>query len=303
MAVPLAAMLGKAVEASTKEMVKGELSKSELKDAGKKINDFQESERPKESEDLPYDNDTAEISDDDMERPSYDDELPEDSEDRPQPGDLHEPYKSYMENGKYDSVEEMCNDLGLNEYDVYYTEDEFEDYDSDEDEESSADIDTSDNNEDNSSEPRTPENNGQWDGERGDSKWIPDEDYVPPEKSKSPENPYSNPDNLSWGEIMEKYGIDGISFKDGFPDFSEVSKGNVEIDGFETGGNVAKNHNFAKADIALAEQKGCSPEEVKKWREDNNYTWHECEDKKTMQKVPNEIHANIPHDGGRSQKD
>lgn len=143
MAVPLAAMLEKAVEASAKEMVKGELSKSELKDAGKKINDFQESERPKESEDLPYDNDTAEISDDDMERPSYDDELPEDSEDRPQPGDLHEPYKSYMENGEYDSVEEMCNDLGLNEYDVYYTEDEFEDLDdySDDPDVSEEDID------------------------------------------------------------------------------------------------------------------------------------------------------------------
>lgn len=51
----------------------------------------------------------------------------------------------------------------------------------------------------------------------------------------------------------------------------------------------------------MAKERGCSPEEVKQWRDDNNYTWHECEDKRTMQKVPNEIHANIPHDGGRSQ--
>lgn len=55
--------------------------------------------------------------------------------DGPQPGDLHEPYKTYMENGEYDSVEEMCNDLGLNYYDVYYTEDEFEDDDLDDSEE------------------------------------------------------------------------------------------------------------------------------------------------------------------------
>ena len=81
MAVPLAAMLSKAVEASAKEMVKGELGKSELKDAGKKINDFQESERPREYDDLPYDDDTADISDDDMDRPSNDDELPKDLED------------------------------------------------------------------------------------------------------------------------------------------------------------------------------------------------------------------------------
>lgn len=56
--------------------------------------------------------------------------------DGPQLGDLHEPYKTYMENGEYDSVEEMCNDLGLNYYDVYYTEDEFEDDDLDDDENS-----------------------------------------------------------------------------------------------------------------------------------------------------------------------
>ena len=151
--------------------------------------------------------------------------------------------------------------------------------------------------------PRRPENNGKWSGEAGNSKWIPDGDYIPPEKSKNPDKPYSNPDNLTWKEILNKYGIAGVSFKNGFPDFSEISKGTVEIDGFETGGNTEKNRNFKKADIELAKQKNCSPEDVKKWREENNYTWHECEDKKTMQKVPNEVHANVPHDGGRSQKD
>ena len=29
---------------------------------------------------------------------------------------------------------------------------------------------------------RTPENHGEWDGERGNSTWHPDRDYVPPEK-------------------------------------------------------------------------------------------------------------------------
>ncbi len=148
---------------------------------------------------------------------------------------------------------------------------------------------------------RTPENNGSWGGERGDSIWIPDGDYTPPEKGK--DKPYSNPDNLPWSEILKKYGIEGIPFKDGFPDFSAISKGTVEIEGFETGGNAEKNRNFNKAYVALAEQRGCSPDDVKKWMKENNYTWHECEDKKTMQKVPNEVHANVPHDGGRSQKD
>lgn len=145
----------------------------------------------------------------------------------------------------------------------------------------------------------TPERNGHWDGGKGDSTWHPDSEYVPPEKGC--DKPYSNPDKLSWEEILKKYNLDGIDFRDGFPVFDEVSKGTVEIEDFETGGNKAKNHNFAEADRALAEQKGCTPQEVKDWRKENNYTWHECEDKRTMQKVPNEVHANIPHDGGRSQ--
>ena len=95
--------------------------------------------------------------------------------------------------------------------------------------------------------------------------------------------------------------MDGIEFKDGFPVFDEISRGTVEIEDFETGGSDAKDRNFKRADIAMAEQRGCTPQEVKEWRDNNNYTWHECEDKRTMQKVPNEVHANVPHDGGRSQ--
>lgn len=148
---------------------------------------------------------------------------------------------------------------------------------------------------------RCPESNGQWDGAPGNSVWQPDPDYVPPEKSRNPEKSYSNPDGMTWQEILDKYGIDGIKFENGFPVFDEISKGTVEIEGFETGGNDAKAHNFAKADQALAEQRGCTAEEVRAWRKEHNYTWHECEDKKTMQKVPNEVHANVPHDGGRSQ--
>ena len=150
---------------------------------------------------------------------------------------------------------------------------------------------------------RMPDKNGSWEGERGNSIWKPDRDYIPPEKSTSQKKTYSNPDNLNWGEILDKYGIEGIEFKNGYPEFGEVSKGSVEIEGFETGGSPEKNRNFRKAEIVLAEQKGCRPEDVRKWREENNYTWHECEDKKTMQKVPNEVHANIVHDGGRFQKD
>lgn len=58
---------------------------------------------------------------------------------------------------------------------------------------------------------------------------------------------------------------------------------------------------YTKADIELAEEKGCSPREVAQWRKENHYTWHECKDMKTMQKVPSVVHNNIPHSGGISE--
>jgi len=140
-----------------------------------------------------------------------------------------------------------------------------------------------------------PRENGCWSGEPGNSIWYPDGDYTPPEKGK--EKPYSNPENLPWDEILEKYGIKGIPFKDGEPDFSEVSKGTVEVEDFSTD----RDANFTKADIELAKQWGCTPDEVKDWRKENGCVWHECKDMKTMHLVPHEIHANIAHSGGISE--
>lgn len=136
--------------------------------------------------------------------------------------------------------------------------------------------------------------NGHWDGDRGNSVWHPASEYTPPAKRKSE---YNNPDRKTWGELLDKYGIEGIPFADGEPDFSSVARGTVEIDDFSDD----RDDNFTSADIQMALQKGCTPEEVRKWRKENNYTWHECKDMKTMQKVPNEIHANISHTGGISE--
>jgi hypothetical protein len=133
-----------------------------------------------------------------------------------------------------------------------------------------------------------PVEHGSWEAERGNSKWVPDPDYVPQKK---------NPEQEKWSDILDKFSIDGINFKDGEPDFSEVSKGDVEIESFSTN----RDDNFDKADIELAKQKGCRPEDVEKWRKENNYTWHECKDMKTMQKVPSIVHNNVSHRGGISE--
>ena len=131
---------------------------------------------------------------------------------------------------------------------------------------------------------------GEWSGESGNSTWTPNKDEVPS---------HANVDGKTWDDILKDYGIDGIPFKDGEPDFSEVSRGTVEIDDFSTK-RFGAGGNFDQADAKLAEQKGCTLEDVQRWRAENDYTWHEKQDCKTMQKVPREIHHNVPHTGGIS---
>lgn len=133
-----------------------------------------------------------------------------------------------------------------------------------------------------------PRENGRWTDVPGDSTWKPDSTAIPKK---------DNPEGKTWGEILIKYDIDGIEFKDGDPDFSPVAQHEVKIENF----TEDRSKNFAQADKKLAEELGISPREVKELREKEGYTWHECKDCKTMQLVPKEIHNNIPHAGGISE--
>lgn len=135
-----------------------------------------------------------------------------------------------------------------------------------------------------------PKSNGKWSGEEGNSEWIPEPQFVP-------KNPKTNPEQLSWGQILSKYGISGIRFVDGEPDFSPVSKGTVEIKEFSS----ERDDNFDSADEELAKIRGCTKADVRRWRKKNKYTWHERKDCKTMDKVPTSIHGNITHSGGISE--
>ena len=140
-----------------------------------------------------------------------------------------------------------------------------------------------------------PKSDGGWTGEPGNSMWIPDSDYVPQK---------GNPEGKTWGEILDKYGIDGIPFNDGEPDFSEVAEAEVQVD--EIGPD--RDENFSKADETLAEQwtkeqkdgHEWTAEDVRNYRKENHLTWHECGDRTTMQLVPAEVHSNVPHSGGVS---
>ena len=136
-----------------------------------------------------------------------------------------------------------------------------------------------------------PRTGGEWSGDAGKSRWIPDDTIEPGDRNGT------NPEHKNWQEIKKEYGFESILFNEGEPDFSEVAKGKVEITDFTDD----RDSNFTQADEKMAEQRGCTPEEVEKWRSENKYTWHECKDCRTMQKVPTEVHGNISHSGGVSE--
>ncbi len=139
-----------------------------------------------------------------------------------------------------------------------------------------------------------PSSGGTWTGQRGESTWRPNPDGIPKK---------DNMNNQTWKEILDKYKIDGIEYKDGYPDFYPISVAHVEIDDFSTD----RQKNFAQADENLSKKwseegkigkKNWTAQDVRQYRQENSLTWHEHQDCKTMQLVPKEIHNNIPHEGG-----
>ena len=143
-----------------------------------------------------------------------------------------------------------------------------------------------------------PQSGGVWSGEPGNSKWIPNREEIP-------KQPYGN--KRTWGEILDENGINGIEFKDGEPDFTPISQGNVKIKDFTTN----RDDNFYQADQNLAQQwsqenkngkNDWSISDIRKYRKEEKLTWHERSDMQNMDLVPQEVHGNIPHTGGISKK-
>ena len=127
---------------------------------------------------------------------------------------------------------------------------------------------------------------GKWDGERGESKFIPNDSELK--------------------GILQKYGVDGISYENAIPNFSPVSESTVEID------NMTENRagNFRQCDEKCAKQWNKEEREgrtdwvareVALWRRENDYSWHERNNMKTCDLIPSKINACCGHLGGVSE--
>lgn len=131
--------------------------------------------------------------------------------------------------------------------------------------------------------PKDPDK-GFWSGDLGESKYVP-----------------SNPELKA---LLKTYGLNGIEYHGCEPDFSKVSVVSIKIDGMS---EDRLRNNFPQADERCADlwneqnhdgRSDWTASEVKQWRQDNGYSWHERADCETMDLVPRDINASFTHSGG-----
>lgn len=143
---------------------------------------------------------------------------------------------------------------------------------------------------------------GYYEGVRGESKYIPSD---------------RNAEGIAVIKILKKYGVDGIEYRNGEPDFEVCSTAVVKIkgmtehrDNYPDENGLPQLGNFSQADIELAklwnfeEREGHSnwtARDVLNYRRANGLTWHEKCDTETMVLVKSEINAYFKHSGGCSE--
>jgi len=140
-----------------------------------------------------------------------------------------------------------------------------------------------------------PKSNGEWAGDRGNSEFVIDDDYIPSGRGV-------NPDGLTMAEILKEYDIDGVTYHNKEPDFSpfvDAEIGAVELDAFSDK-RIGEGGTYALAREKAAENLGVSAEEVDRIMDERGLTWHECSDRKTVLPIPTDINAAFKHSGGIS---
>jgi predicted nucleic acid-binding Zn-ribbon protein len=148
----------------------------------------------------------------------------------------------------------------------------------------------------------TPSNDplrGKFEGERGESQYIPSGRTV---------------EGIVVIDLLSKYGLNGIYYRNAEPDFEDCSEAVVKIDNMtEYRYNTVDPEiigNFEQADIECAKvwsiekkynRTDWSPRDVHEYRKENGLTWHEKCDTETMVMVAIEINSYFKHIGGCSE--
>lgn len=134
--------------------------------------------------------------------------------------------------------------------------------------------------------PREDSGRGEWSGGRGES------DFTPNDKEMQ--------------DVLGQYDKKSIIYEDAIPDFSEVSEATVEIS------HMTENRadNFRQCDEKCTGQwnregyegrTDWTARDVKEWRQEKGYSWHERNDMKTCDLVPTAVNDYFGHLGGVSE--
>ncbi len=119
-------------------------------------------------------------------------------------------------------------------------------------------------------------------------------------RSKGKWSDPSKPGESDWHSdkkpVKDVTGGCGIPFKNGRPDFSKWSKGELK---FKKGVLDGTDADFDKVYQAIGKQKGISKTAAKKWLSQEGLTPHHLDDR-TIQLIPTDLHGNVPHTGSAS---
>jgi hypothetical protein len=136
---------------------------------------------------------------------------------------------------------------------------------------------------------QTPISGGKWDGERGNSKWKPGNESIIRE--------------------LGDYGIDGINYQDGFPDFTPIQVFECKLPNKLYEGK--DNAQFSECNFALLDHLKDHHECVSNFDDTqlgliasgynpSGYTWHHDVKEGRMQLVSTPIHNSCGHYGGKN---
>lgn len=149
-----------------------------------------------------------------------------------------------------------------------------------------------------------PKSHGKWtDAEcPGNSSFELDDDVVITYRNKA-EQQYASISGAELKEWMkEKYGVTCVNYEGNEPDFSPFEDrvlGHAELETFSIHRDQ-KEGTFSKAREVVSKRTGMSASEIDQYMKENNLTWHECGDCKTVRAVPTVINTAFKHTGGIS---
>ena len=105
---------------------------------------------------------------------------------------------------------------------------------------------------------------------------------------------------MTYGELMNKYDIDGVEYHNNDPDFSpfeDEKLRHVELPYMPTE-RLGDSGSYALAMQELSRKLDMSVEEIEQYMVEHDLLVHECADRKTVRIIPKEINQAFLHTGG-----